>query len=460
MDCTLSEMNFKWDHYSKLLVRTILPLGAMALLNISAFFLGLGKPDNMSFRAWLADKFSTAAFLIMFVIYPSTSKIILSTFQCVPIYEEDRMHRYLRTDYSIECNDASVGYNDPVFTFMTFYAAAMMLVIPLGVPLYYAYLLYFKYGETLARMRAIELLSSRLAAEKDALKAYTLHTQENNRQLMKCSSSCGAAVTTSSTEDAISALIEETEARILEIVAGLGKYEEEMNEVREKLPGTVQKLISGYELRVWWFEIAECFRKFLLVCAPVFFDPPGSAAQLTYGIMVCFLTYGALMLWAPYDKPEDDRLAQACQVQIFFALLADIILSYDEDPVQANSRIDWLLSGTTMGLLGLSIYQNTGVADWLGSSLAVAFTWFGTKRKKTGQEGQETQYTPSKLVPPAFRVETVISTKRRQDRIKEEKEEQKQWEKEQLEKKEAKKQGTSPTSVTLEHEVVEVELQV
>merc|ERR1712194_291643 len=95
------------------------------------------------------------------------------------------------------------------------------------------------------------------------------------------------------------------------------------------------------------------------------------------------------MLWAPYDKPEDDRLAQACQVQIFFALLADIILSYDEDPVQANSRIDWLLSGTTMGLLGLSIYQNTGVADWLGSSLAVAFTWFGTKRKKTGQEGQE-----------------------------------------------------------------------
>ncbi len=30
---------------------------------------------------------------------------------------------------------------------------------------------------------------------------------------------------------------------------------------RKKLPGSVAKLIKGYELRAWWFEIFECGRK-------------------------------------------------------------------------------------------------------------------------------------------------------------------------------------------------------
>ena len=30
---------------------------------------------------------------------------------------------------------------------------------------------------------------------------------------------------------------------------------------RKKLPGSVAKLLKGYELRAWWFEIFECGRK-------------------------------------------------------------------------------------------------------------------------------------------------------------------------------------------------------
>ena len=30
---------------------------------------------------------------------------------------------------------------------------------------------------------------------------------------------------------------------------------------RKKLPGSVNKLLKGYELRAWWFEIFECGRK-------------------------------------------------------------------------------------------------------------------------------------------------------------------------------------------------------
>ena len=30
---------------------------------------------------------------------------------------------------------------------------------------------------------------------------------------------------------------------------------------RKQLPGSVNKLLKGYELRAWWFEIFECGRK-------------------------------------------------------------------------------------------------------------------------------------------------------------------------------------------------------
>jgi hypothetical protein len=67
--------------------------------------------------------------------------------------------------------------------------------------------------------------------------------------------------------------------------------------------------------RRYGFEIFECFRKLALVGAPVFFSPQGSASQLIFGLLVCFLTFGGYMLYAPYVDAKDDRLAQICQVQ-------------------------------------------------------------------------------------------------------------------------------------------------
>ena len=67
-------------------------------------------------------------------------------------------------------------------------------------------------------------------------------------------------------------------------------------------------------------------RKLAVVCMPVFFDPDGSSSQLIFGLMICFLTFGMFMLWSPYISDDDDRVAQLCQVQIFFSLLASLLL--------------------------------------------------------------------------------------------------------------------------------------
>ena len=51
-----------------------------------------------------------------------------------------------------------------------------------------------------------------------------------------------------------------------------------------------------------------------------------SVAQLTFGLLISFFSFGAYMLFSPYAKDSDDWLSQLCQAQTFFALLSSVIL--------------------------------------------------------------------------------------------------------------------------------------
>jgi hypothetical protein len=106
----------------------------------------------------------------------------------------------------------------------------------------------------------------------------------------------------------------------LKLKAQIQKLKAEELTLRTALPDYVQKLILGYELRTYYFEVIESLRKLAIVCLPVFFRPSGSISQLTFGLMVCFLSFGVHALYNPYVKREDDRLAQLCQVTSLRAL--------------------------------------------------------------------------------------------------------------------------------------------
>ena len=45
---------------------------------------------------------------------------------------------------------------------------------------------------------------------------------------------------------------------------------------------------------------------------PVWFEM-GSVSQLTFGLIICFFSFGAYMMLSPYVKEQDDTLAQLCQ---------------------------------------------------------------------------------------------------------------------------------------------------
>ena len=142
--------------------------------------------------------------------------------------------------------------------------------------------------------------------------------------------------------------------------------------MRSKLPDYVQKLILGYELRTFYFELIECARKLAIVCLPVFFQPSGSVSQLIFGLVVCFLTFGVNVFYAPYIEDGDDHLAQLCQVQIFFALLSSITLKFDEATRRDATNIDVLLTGLTFVPPALAVILETPLVSLVGRASAMA----------------------------------------------------------------------------------------
>eukprot|EP00966_Prymnesium_polylepis_P151532 3501526-Prymnesium_polylepis.2 len=194
---------------------------------------------------------------------------------------------------------------------MMLYAFGMIFVYPLGIPALYFDLIYHRHGTELQLLRRLEL--KRLAMQSD-LTATTKLSLSYEREDTRSTRRSGGSFSSRDSSRRARAQLRSTKDQ-LEASEQIRKtFEEQEAELRDSLPDYVQKLILGYELRAYYFELIECFRKLAIVCLPVFFRPSGSVSQLIFGLMVCFLSFGVHMLLHPYEDDQEDRLAQLCQV--------------------------------------------------------------------------------------------------------------------------------------------------
>ena len=184
------------------------------------------------------------------------------------------------------------------------YAYVMMIFYPIGVPMLYAYLLFFKYGREMRLLRSLELrrvaliedvrAANELTAAHADVKSRTnglwsatvlaearqggsqrsLTRQRSSLQRIQTEraslSRSGAAASRRDLHAAgdTAAII----AKATEADSAVARLQAEETKLREQLPQVVQKLVLGYELRVFYFELVECGRKLLIVCVPVFFS--------------------------------------------------------------------------------------------------------------------------------------------------------------------------------------------
>jgi hypothetical protein len=332
------------------------------------------------------------AFFLIFLIYPTNSQKIFTTFLCTQFDdvspERPGGTRALAADYTINCDD-------PTHKLMEIYSFIMIFVYPIGVPLLYAWVLYVSCGTRLRLMHANEalrneiqdqelarILHERRSARLEDVKTFEdVNAKAGSRTLTPTQLSSLASRTTMGFRTANEAIAAKKRLRVpveIPTAADLSKprskpvqdvinhLQLEHDQLRAELPDYVRKLISPYRTTRFGFEIVECIRKLAIVCMPVFFSPAGSEEQLIFGLMVCFCTFGAYTAANPYGIDNSNVLAQMCQVQIFFALLSSIALRFAEVKTAATTQaMDVLLTALTALPLMISFVLRTPLRRFL-----------------------------------------------------------------------------------------------
>ena len=120
-----------YDFYDRLKLTTIGPIVTIGLVGISYVIAVHRNKASQSALQIVRQKHASAALLITYFVYSNVSSVVFQTFACDPL---DDGNSYLRADYGIECgNKMHQSYKT--------YAAIMILVYPVGIPVLYAGLL-------------------------------------------------------------------------------------------------------------------------------------------------------------------------------------------------------------------------------------------------------------------------------------------------------------------------------
>ena len=119
------------DFHDRLLFATIGPIAVVLLLAMTYYVTARRNRQSEGAIQNIQHKHLSAVLLLTFFVYSNVSSIILQTFACEHL-EDGKF--YLRADYRIEC-DAEKHEKLQV------YAAIMMIMFTLGIPVFYATLL-------------------------------------------------------------------------------------------------------------------------------------------------------------------------------------------------------------------------------------------------------------------------------------------------------------------------------
>eukprot|EP00611_Tribonema_gayanum_P026107 TRINITY_DN611_c0_g2_i4.p1 TRINITY_DN611_c0_g2~~TRINITY_DN611_c0_g2_i4.p1 ORF type:complete len:798 (+),score=114.47 TRINITY_DN611_c0_g2_i4:65-2458(+) len=144
----------KVDFYGRLLMATVTPLAAIALIFVPRlYFIARARSERTprqphALLQRLVEKDRNAALAFTFLIFAGVSVTVFQTFACDELTYIGKS--YLRADYSIECYT-------PEHTAYRIFAGVMVLVYPIGVPALYMGTLWRCFGAHRDHGRTSEL---------------------------------------------------------------------------------------------------------------------------------------------------------------------------------------------------------------------------------------------------------------------------------------------------------------
>jgi hypothetical protein len=299
--------------YDKLLLNTLAPFGIAALL-ICTYSIAqcrhqvhavsaptsstrLGKvstTDNTRTANLnrIRAKHCSAFLLMTFLIYSTVSTVIFQTFACDAV--EGTGTSYLRADYSVSCNTAK-------HTAYQAYAAVMILVYPVGIPLLYTWLLW--------RERRCFNQS---------------HKRSSGPRLLD----------TASTQQ-----LQETSAAAVQ---------------------SIRFLWSAYTPKRYYWEVVECIRRLLLTGFVVFVFP-NSSAQAAVACLIAAISLVIVVHYKPHADSIDTGIYVSGSIIIFLSMFLSLLVKVNvsQDDTESQHAFSVLLILMNIGMILATIAQVT-----------------------------------------------------------------------------------------------------
>jgi len=309
------------NYYSGLLVTTIGPIILVALLRAARSSLSLIIAFRSSAKAMklMQEKFDYLTLMLIFLVLPGATTTTVLTFLCEkldtggdPGLDEDDKE-YLVQDYSVECNT-------PEHHAFRVYAAAMIILYPVGVPLLFAWLLVLRrspktkatFGQiigmaTAARVAADgmhfgagnsmddvitwlnsdaylvglgRLRDANLGSLRDApVGEEDEDEKEDDDKDDEQEDGERPSISIESFEDHVKHCIEylgTLKQRALQW-SGMRCSEEQLQQELDpeevhRQASSLSFLVEAYDPRFFWFEIFECYRRLALTGLPIIFQ--------------------------------------------------------------------------------------------------------------------------------------------------------------------------------------------
>ena len=254
---------FRWTWHHTLLLKTAGTTAVVVALELGAFVLRRAN------KKALAANVAQASNALIFYMYPSIVLMLFTAFVPRRFEGGDDGNTTAADEYFLAA-DISIPYYGETHYGYQVYSAFMILLWPLGVPLYMVRMFFRNRVGVLALARA-------QIQEKHKLK---LHRIERATSRSERETSAPELTSGDSKE-----LDREAEKAEQDLVRAERQESAAAAEASLKDKEWITDKIKQYEPRVFYFDIIECLRKLAVAGLSAFF-PPGSFEKLAFGVIV------------------------------------------------------------------------------------------------------------------------------------------------------------------------------
>ena len=134
-------------------------------------------------------------------------------------------------------------------------------------------------------------------------------------------------------------------------------------------------LLGDYRPELFWFEMVEFVKKFLLTGALVFAEQ-GSLTQMALGMFIGFFSFALVAAYQPYAVDLANKFKLINEANLFLTMLCLMCLRFDA------LLLNELFSSSTYDLIMLGGSITSGVLPFMVVSVMFGGLWCKKHRKK------------------------------------------------------------------------------